>query len=342
MTIGRLGVGVIGLGVGQQHARTFAQHGDCYVAALCDVNPDKLEQVGREIPGAKRYRESAGLIDDPDVQIVSVASNDDHHAVQVVRSLQRGKHVFAEKPLCLNRAEFDEIVAAWRVSGGARLSTNTLLRRSPRFRWLKNAINAGQLGTVFCVEADYVYGRLHKLLSGWRGEIRNYSVILGGAIHLIDLVLWLSGQRPIEVCAYGSGLGTAETTFKGKDLVLALLRFDSGLIAKIGANFASVYPHFHRLAAYGTKGTFENMPAAVSSSARLWESRDGGLPPREIDEPYPAVGKGDLIPSFVEAVLGRGVPEVPESDVFAAIAVALAIEDALVVGRPVAVEYAQP
>jgi predicted dehydrogenase len=335
----RLGIGVIGLGVGEQHARAFSAHPQCQVTALCDRDSAKLSAVARAMPGTRCYNVAEQLIDDPSVQVVSIASNDDDHAPQILRALRAGKHVFAEKPLCLSGGDLAEIVRTWRAAGGARLSTNTLLRRSPRFRWLKRAIDSGNLGTLFYIEGDYVYGRLHKLTDGWRGRVPNYSVTLGGGIHVVDLLLWLSGERPVEVTAYGSNLGSAGTGFEGTDLVLALLRFESGLVAKIGANFASVYPHFHRLMVYGTKATFENLPPTISSAARLWKERDGGGPPQVIDEPYPAVEKGDLIPSFVEAVLGRGAPEVQEEEAFACIATCLAIDRSASERRAVRVEY---
>lgn len=339
MSTDKLGVGVIGLGVGEQHARAFAAHPDCRLAALCDMDAAKLSEVSQRLPQARHYGNAEDLITDPEVQIVSIASNDDDHSAQIIHALSLGKHVFSEKPLCLNRAQLGEIASSWRGARGARLSTNTLLRRSPRFRWLKNQIDAGRLGTVFCIEGDYIYGRLHKLVSGWRGRIPGYSVMLGGGIHVVDLMLWMSGQRPVEVVAYGSSLGSTGSGFRGTDLVLALLRFESGLVAKIGANFAAHYAHHHRFAVYGTKATFENLPTAVSTAACLWEGRDSGAPPLPIDEPYPAVGKGDLVPAFVDAVLGRGAPDVPEEQVFACVATCLAIERSAAEGRPIHVDY---
>jgi predicted dehydrogenase len=195
------------------------------------------------------------------------------------------------------------------------------------------------LGRVYCIEADYVYGRLSKLTEGWRGRIPGYSVMLGGGIHMVDLVLWITRERPVEVMAYGSGLASRGTTFSGNDLVLALLRFDSGLTVKVGANFASVHPHFHRVVVYGTEATFENSPEASSSPGRLWRSRDAQEPPIPVTAAYPGVGKGDFIPAFLDAVLGRGEPHVQEDELFAAVSVCLAIDQSVADRRPVAVEY---
>jgi len=337
----KIGVGVIGLGVGELHARAFAAHPACRVTALCDRNGAKLHDVAKSFAGAKRYEHAAELIAAPDVEIVAVASNDDDHAAQIVASLREGKHVFSEKPLCLTSEQLANIKGAWRAAS-VRLSTNTLLRRSPRFRWLKGAIDSGELGTVFCVEADYVYGRFHKLTSGWRGQIPDYSVMLGGGIHVVDLVLWLTGQRPVEAVAYRSDLGSRGTAFGGADLVVALLRFESGLVAKIGANFASHYAHFHRLFVYGTQGTFENVPAAISPAALLWKGRDGGPPPQRVETPYPAVEKGALIPAFVDAVIGRGEPDIVEDEVFACVETCLAIDRAAAERRPVRLDHEAP
>jgi predicted dehydrogenase len=324
-----IGIGVIGLGVGEQHAHSYAAHPDCRLVAVCDRNPAQLAAVSERLPVCQLYHYAEDLIDDPEVEVVSIASNDDCHYAQIVRALRSGKHVFSEKPLCLSTDELRVIRDAWRKASGLRLSTNTILRRSPRFRWLKDAVASGQFGTVYCIEADYVYGRLHKLTDGWRGQIPDYSVMLGGGIHMVDLLLWISAQQPAEVMAYGSGLASRATSFQGNDLVLALLQFESGLVAKVGANFASVHPHFHRLLVYGTEATFDNSPETPSASARLWESRKPEQPPQAIEAAYPGIGKGDLIPAFIDAVCGRGEPDISEDEVFATVSVCLAIDQSL-------------
>lgn len=334
-----IGVGVIGLGVGEQHAQAYAAHPDCHLVAVCDRNPEQLAAVAERLPACRLYNCAEDLIDDQDVKVVSVASNDDNHYAQIVHILRSGKHVFSEKPLCLNADELQEIRDVWCQSSGLRLSTNTVLRHSPRFRWLKEAIASGKLGTVYCLEADYVYGRIHKLIEGWRGQIPDYSVMLGGGIHMVDLMLWLTGQKPVEVMAYGSDLASRGTGYKGNDLALALLQFDSGMIAKIGANYASVHPHFHRLIVYGTEATFENSPESPSAHARFWTSRDPKQSPQLIDTAYPGIGKGDLIPAFVDAVCGRGAPYISEDEVFSVVAVCLAIDQSIRDQGPVRVDF---
>jgi predicted dehydrogenase len=324
-----LGVGVIGLGVGEQHAIAFANHPDCRVVALCDLDQAKLDSVGARYPQARRYHSAEALLDDRDVQIVAVASYDDHHAGQIVRALDSGRHVFAEKPLCVSDAEAEAIRAALRRAPDLHLSSNTVLRMTPRFRELRADIARGAMGRVFYAEADYNYGRLNKLTQGWRGGIPGYSVMLGGGIHMVDLLLWLTGGRVVEVSALGNGIASAGK-FAGNDLAVALLRFADGVVAKVTANFGCVHPHFHRLMIYGTEATFEN----AAPSAWRYTSRDPAVAPTRIDSPYPGIAKGDLIPSFVAAITGRGTAEVSADDVFASLSVCLAVDRSLASGRP--------
>lgn len=329
----RLGVGVIGLGVGAQHAEVYARRPDCDLVALCDLAPEKLADVGSKYPSAKRINDASQVLADPSIQIVSIATYDDCHHRQVLEALANGKHVFVEKPLCLNETEFDDIKSALDRHPELKLSSNLILRKSPRFIELKQLIAAGVFGEIYHVEGDYLYGRLHKIVSGWRGEIEGYSVMHGGGIHLIDLLLWLVGEPVVEVAAMGNALAARDSGFRYNDMVAALLRFRGGALGKVSANFGCVHPHFHALTIYGTKATYIN----GLESALLYTSREAGTEPKRLTSAYAGTHKGDLIDSFVEAVQGGPPPEVPANDVLRAMAVSLAIDEAVRQGGPVQV-----
>ena len=70
---------------------------------------------------------------------------------------------------------------------------------------------------------------------------------MGAAIHMVDLLIFLTKQRPINVYAIGSDKLTQKSKFKKKSFVLLFLEFSSGLIAKISANGVADHPHFHEL-----------------------------------------------------------------------------------------------
>ena len=319
---------VIGLGVGEAHAQTYAEHPETELAGLADIDASRLAEVGAAHPGVRATTDPDELLTDPAIDVVSIASYDDAHFAQVVTALEHGKHVFVEKPLCTRREEAERLRALLADRPEQVLSSNLVLRASPRFRRVKELVDTGRLGRLYYVEADYDYGRLHKLTEGWRGDLERYSVTLGGGVHVVDLLLWLTGGRVVEVTAYGSRIASEGTKFRFDDLTVALLRFEDGTLGKVAANFASATPHFHAVEIFGTEATFVNGP------------EQGWLVDRErrepIEEPYPGVGKGDLIPPFLEAVLGRGTLPVSPEEVFAALDVCFAIDESAASGRPVA------
>lgn len=318
-------VAVIGLGVGQRLVDGMVERGLPAPVAICDIDPGTLSRVGTRYPGTDRFGDWRTMIDQAGADIVVVASPDPLHREMTEVALDSGAHVFCEKPLCLDLEELQAIAAALARNPGRRLSSNLILRRSPRFLDLKARMDAGELGRPFYVEGDYDYGRIWKLTDGWRGRIPRYSVTLGGGLHLIDLIQWLTGERIEEARAVGSRVMTEGSAFKDPDFAVALLTTRSGMVIKISSNFGCARPHFHRLMVYGAKATFENGPDV----ARMFCDRDPNTPPILIDTPYPGIDKAALLVEFADACAGRGVPCPDEAEVFEAMAVALAIDQSL-------------
>ena len=153
----------------------------------------------------------------------------------------------------------------------------------------------------------------------------------GGGVHLVDLMVWLTGQLPASVTTMGNRICTEETPFRYDDYMAATFRFDSGLIGRISANFGCVHRHQHVVRVFGTKATF----VSDDQGARLHTQRNPGEPPQRIGQaPLPAT-KGELIPEFVAAILAgedwRGRTQ-HELDVIGA---CLAADEALAAGRAV-------
>jgi len=320
----RLRVSIIGLGVGEGHIAGYQSHPGCEVVALCDSSDERLAMAREEYPGMKLTGNADEVLQDPKIDVVSIATYDNYHYGQVVQAIDNNKHVFVEKPLCLYEKEATHIRELLREKPDVRMSSNLVLRMSPRFRLLKRMIVDGDLGQLFYVEGDYNYGRLHKITDGWRGKIDFYSVVYGGGVHIVDLLLWLTGDRVTEVAAYGNDISAKDTSFRYNDMVVCILKFQSGIVGKVAINFGCVSPHFHTLQVYGTKATFVN----GLEHGIVYESRDPARSGREILEAYPGVQKGALIYSFVDSILHGTPAEVSMEDVFRTMSVCFAIEKA--------------
>lgn len=332
-----LGVGVVGLGIGEQHARAYAADPRCRVLALFDLDGSRAETLARDIPGASVAPSLEAILMRPDIDVVSIASFDDDHFAQIVAALGSGKHVFAEKPLCRTWEELRTIKHLWLASGGRlRLRSNLVLRASPLFRWLKEAIAAGGLGPLYSFHGEYLYGRVEKITEGWRARVRDYSVMEGGGVHIVDLLLWLTGERPVRVTAAGNRIATAHTSFRYNDFVAATFEFPSGLIAQVNANFGCVHRHQHVVRVFGTKATF----LYDDAGARLHESRDPEQPSRRLEQPPLPAHKGDLIPDFVTSVLSESDDDTAMTQsFFDGVAACIAADRAVASGLPETIDY---
>ena len=320
----KLRVGIIGLGVGKAHIEGYHAHQGCVVTSVCDFSAPKRSEIQEKYPDLKVTEKAEEILNDSEIDIISIASYDNYHYEHAAIGLQNGKHIFVEKPLCLYRKDAGHLRSLLRKRPDLKMSSNLILRQSPRFCRLKQMIRSGEFGELFYVEGDYHYGRIEKLTDGWRGQIDFYSVVYGGSVHLIDLLLWLTDDLVEEVAAYGNQIVSKGSQFRYNDCVVAILKFKSGIIGKVTADFGGVRPHFHNLCLYGTKATFLNdVP-----HGKLFRSRDPASSPENITDAYPEIRKGDLIRGFVDSILNGSEPEVSLEDVFKAMSVCFAIEEA--------------
>lgn len=331
---GMLGVAVIGLGVGEQHALAYLRNENCRLRWLYDINREKLQQVITKLGKGSASESFEDILADKSVDVVSIASYDDAHYSQVMAALRAGKHVFVEKPLCRNLEELRSIKKIWSERRTRHLASNLVLRSAPLYRWLKEAIQGGRCGEVYAFDGDYLYGRIHKITNEWRKDVDDYSVMQGGGIHLVDLMLWLTGQKPVSVTATGNRICTAKTGFRYNDFVAAVFHFSSGLIGRITANFGCAHRHQHVVRVFGTKGTF----VYDDAGPRWHESRDPLTPSKSIDMPSLPETKGDLIPEFIEDILEGRDAQLKTQHHFDVMSACLAADRALGGLQPVQVD----
>ena len=134
----------------------------------------------------------------------------------------------------------------------------------------------------------------------------------------------------------GTNIATQNTQFKYDDTVVALLRFKSGMIAKITSNYACVYPHYHNLFVYGTESSFIQNH---SGGAVIYETNDPEVKPMLVEDAYPGVVKGAMIPKFITSILDKSEPDVTKKEIFDAMSVSLAIEKSNTSRESVKVHY---
>jgi len=292
---------VIGLGVGEQHARAWIQVQGARLAGVCDRDRQKVLRISREWKTGT-FQGWGEILKNPAVDAVSIATFDKQHARQVWGAVMADKHVFVEKPLCRSETELKQIRKAWSLTKPA-LMANLVLRAAPLYRKIQKMIGAGKLGKIYAMDGDYLYGRIHKITGGWRSRDKTYSVMAGGGVHLLDLILGFAGEKPVSVSAVGNRICTRGSRFRRKDFVSAVFQFPSGLIARVTANFGCMHRHQHSLRIFGTRGTI----LVDDAGARWHRSRQPGVKPIWLKANRLPSSKGALIPHFVSLIrAGRG------------------------------------
>lgn len=338
----RLGIAVVGLGIGEQHARMYATLPSCKVRLLVDLDKPRAENLALSFPGCDTANDLEDILYRDEIDVVSIASFDESHFDQVMRVLSAGKHVFVEKPLCRTADELAQIKAMLKTNPSLHLASNLVLRGADLYRWLRSEIAAGAFGEIYAFDGDYLYGRLHKITEGWRGITESYSVMLGGGVHMIDLMLWLTGQRPFSVQAVGNGICTRNTGFRYDDFTAATMTFASGMIGRITANFGCVHRHQHVVRVFGTRKTF----VLDDAGPRLMSARDplepglAAAPIEPLNLATKPAHKGALIPAFIEGIVLNKPSRTPELDAtLDAIAVATASDEAVLSNSRIQIRY---
>ena len=102
------------------------------------------------------------------------------------------------------------------------------------------------------------------------------------------------------------------------------MQCSNDVIAKFTSNYGSVTPHHHKLAIYGTKGSF----IQTHLGAAYYYDRDKKADGVVLNDPYPGTMKGDLIPNFVSAILDNTELIVSTDEVLQCMELALKIDEA--------------
>jgi len=266
----KLGVGVVGVGIGHLHIQGYVQCPEAQVVAVCDINEERARRVAAEfgIPHVfTDYREMLGL---DGIDAVSVCTPNYLHAPVTIAAFEAGKHVICEKPLAMTPEEGDAMVAAGNKAGKLFMTAfNNRFRGDTQV--LKRFIEKGELGDIYFGKTGWIRRKGIPGIGGW---FTTKSKSGGGplidiGVHVLDLALWLMGN-PKAVTVTGStyakfgpsgeGMGTWGIADRGggfdvEDLAAAFIRLDTGATVMLEASWAS---HIQRDVIYtnliGTKG----------------------------------------------------------------------------------------
>jgi len=178
------------------------------------------------------------VLNDEEVDLVMITTRHNQHATMVIESLQAGKNVFVEKPLCLNEEELSQIekvYASLLTPHYSPVLTVGFNRRfAPFAQKMKSLLGQGTVNIVATMNAGEIPG------NSWVQDLEvGGGRIVGEACHFIDLCSYLTGSKVIAVCMNAMGTSPEENT----DNASILLRYETGSTAVINyfANGSKAY-----------------------------------------------------------------------------------------------------
>jgi predicted dehydrogenase len=118
------------------------------LAAVCDVVADRAQETAAHFDVPRWYADPVELAQDPDVEIVAIATPVAHHLGPALAAINAGKHVYLQKTMTLSMAEADELIDAARQAGVKVAAAPGNHLRSPSFRAVRQRIADGAIGNV--------------------------------------------------------------------------------------------------------------------------------------------------------------------------------------------------
>jgi 1,5-anhydro-D-fructose reductase (1,5-anhydro-D-mannitol-forming) len=174
----------------------------------------------------------------PDVDAVYVASAVCRHAADVIAAAKAGKHVLVEKPMAMNAAEAEAMIAACKKYH-VKLMVAQMLRFSPVLQDIKEVMKSGMIGNVTLIRAEYFY----DVRQSKRWWSRNKMIAGGGpvfdiGVHCIDAIRYLLEDEVLSVQSVLQPPPTDEATER---TALLMLKFSQGTIGSIFCSFDVPY-----------------------------------------------------------------------------------------------------
>ncbi|MEG0741521.1 MAG: Gfo/Idh/MocA family oxidoreductase [Clostridia bacterium] len=255
-------------GMGGWHVGKVQTMQEFEIAGIWDI--DSARQEAAKKAGLHAYESMDALLNDPSVQLVTIAIPNDQHRPVACACMRAGKNVICEKPVALSSAEVQEMIDVSRQTG-MLFTVHQNRRWDEDYLIVQQLLQEKRLGSVFRIESR-VHGS-RGIPGDWRNTKRQGGgMILDWGVHLLDQILQLTQEPIVAVHCEIQHVTNDEVD----DGFLCQLTFASGLVAHVEVGTS----HFIALPRWCVWG--ENGSAQVDNfhcDGKLvmvsdWEKRD--------------------------------------------------------------------
>ena len=231
-------VGVIGGGIwGNYHLsaiRNLEDQGKAKLAAVA-TRTEASAKRHEEAYKVKGYTDYKMMIEEEDLDAVTIATPDHLHLEMTLYALGKGKHVLVEKPMDLKTAGCVSMVNLAREKN-LLLQVDFHKRYDPYNIDAMRKVREGKVG-----EPYYAYAYMEdkivvptKWLAGWSAQSSPFWFI---GVHKFDLVRWMTGREALSVLARGRKGKLSSLGFDTFDTVSAMILMEGGMTCTIDVNW---------------------------------------------------------------------------------------------------------
>jgi predicted dehydrogenase len=201
---GKIPLAVIGCGIiGEIHITNYADDPNAEVAAICDINEERLNFIGDKYGIARRFTHIGKLLREQDIVAVDVCLHNNLHAPVAIAALEAGKDVYCEKPMAGTFADARAMYEA-RQRTGRRLHIQLSRLYTDESKAAKRIIDAGRLGHLYHMRSYGFRRRGRPYVDGYATQEFVNTVTAGGGalfdmgVYHISQLLYLAGAPELE------------------------------------------------------------------------------------------------------------------------------------------------
>jgi predicted dehydrogenase len=292
--------------------------------------------------GAAFVEKYEDLLARKDVDAVLVSSPHSAHLAQVTQAARAGKHVLVEKPMALDAAECDTMIAECRKAG-VTLSVIQTVRFRGTVARAKRMIQEGKIGAVRMIELHTLFEWVPTTSKNWTHEEREGGLILDQGAHNFDFMRWFAGAEAARVFGKVKTFGEC---IHPSPTAMAQVEYRNGVLAHTWMSFELPKPgvanNAFRALVVGSTGMLDidgygKLHAALDGQEwkLVWEQPtidyvNKPLAPERLEAFYTQVQ------DFIDAVRERRPPAVTGEDGRAAVALIDAVRRSSASGEAVA------
>lgn len=315
--------------------------------AVCDILPEAMENLlvrqGLEREKTiKRYTDyKVMILENPDLQLVSIATESGIHAAIALHCINHGLNVIIEKPIAMSMEDADEIVRRAEEKG-VKVSACHQNRFNLAVQKMRGALDAGRFGKISHGSIHVRWNRNQEYYAQavWRGKwVSDGGALMNQCIHGIDLLRWMMGREVEEV--YGVTRQQYHNYLEAEDVGMAVVKFKNGAVGTIEGT-VNVYPKNleETLYLFGEKGTVK-LGGTSTNTIDVWNfmdmEKDDELVQgfQEVTSNVYGNGHTSLFADVVDAIEKDRKPYVDAAEGRNALEIVLAIYKSQKTGKPV-------